>query len=111
MVVENPDDKELGGSIYKLKTEDEKTKDAWIKAITEEIKKINGEKIEKSNIVYKTELKKKCIIDILQLPDIGTQRTNIKLQIISQIKSEDFFKFIEDEKKMREKKEEKNLNE
>ena len=110
MVVENPDDKELGGSIYKLKTEDEKTKDAWIKAITEEIKKINGEKIEKSNIVYKTELKKKRIIDILQLPDIGTQRTNIKLQIISQIKSEDFFKFIEDEKKKREKKEEKNLN-
>ena len=110
IVVENPNDKDSGGNIYKFKTEDEKTKDAWIKAITEEIKKLIGEKLEKTNIVYKTELKKKCIIDILQLPDIGTERTNIKLQIIAQIKSEDFFNFIDEENRKKEQKEQNDKN-
>ena len=62
------------------------------------MKKIIGENKNKNNAVYKTELKKKSIVDILQLPDIGTERTNIKLEIIEQIKKEGFFKFIEEEK-------------
>ena len=71
---------------------------SWVKAITDEMKKIKGEDRNKNNTIYKTELKKKSIVDILQLPDIGTERTNIKLQIIEQIKSEGYFKFIEEDK-------------
>ena len=98
IVVEDPNEKEAGGSIYKLLTENENSKAAWVKAITDEMKKIMGENKNKNNAVYKTELKKKSIVDILQLPDIGTERTNIKLEIIEQIKKEGFFKFIEEEK-------------
>ena len=99
IVVEDPNEKEGGGgSIYKLLTENENSKLAWVKAITDEMKKIIGENKNKNNAVYKTELKKKSIVDILQLPDIGTERTNIKLEIIEQIKKEGFFKFIEEEK-------------
>ena len=99
IVVEDPNEKEGGGNIYKLITEDENTKLAWVKAITDEMKKIFGENRNKNNALYKTELKKKCISDILQLPDIGTERTNIKLQIIEQIKSEGIFKYIGEENK------------
>ena len=63
------------------------------------MKKIFGENRNKNNALYKTELKKKCISDILQLPDIGTERTNIKLQIIEQIKSEGIFKYNGEENK------------
>ena len=98
IVVEDPNEKEAGGSIYKLLTENENSKLAWVKAITDEMKKIVGENKNKNNAVYKTELKKKSVVDMLQLPDIGTERTKIKLEIIEQIKKEGYFKFIEEEK-------------
>ena len=73
--------------------------------------KLKGEDRKKNLAVYKTPYKKKYIKDILQLPDIGTERANIKLQIIEQIKSEGFFPFNDDEEKKdknnEEKKEEK----
>ena len=99
IVVENPKDKQSGGNVYKFKAIDEKSKVAWINAITTEMNKVKGENKNINNTIYQTERKKKCIKDYLQLPDIGTERTNIKLQIISQIKSEGYFSPKEPEKK------------
>jgi len=99
ITVENPKDKQSGGNIFKFKASDGKSKVAWIDAITAEMKKLKGENKEEKNTIYHTERQKKCIKDFLQLPDIGTERTNIKLQIISQIKEEGYFPLIEPEKK------------
>ena len=107
IIVEDPKDKQSGGNIYKFRALDGKSKSAWIKAITDEMNKIKGENSNKNNTIYSTILKKKCIKDFLKLPDIGTERTNIKLQIISQIKSEGYFSFVNPEP---EKKEENNNN-
>ena len=109
LVVEDPNDKQSGGKIYKLKAEDVKTKLAWVKVITDEMNKLKGEDKNKNSAVYKTPYKKKYIKDILQLPDIGTERTNIKMQIMEQIQTEGFFKYAyENEEKK--KNEEKNKN-
>ena len=105
--MEDPNDKESGGNIYKFKAEDGNTKLAWIKVITDEMNKLKGEDRKKNVAVYKTPYKKKYIKDILQLPDIGTERANIKLQIIEQIKSEGFFPFNDDEEKKNKNNEEK----
>ena len=107
ILVEDPNDKESGGNIYKFKAEDGNSKLAWVKVITEEMNKLKGEDKNKNTTVYKTPYKKKYIKDILQLPDIGTERTNIKLQIIEQIKSEGFFPFNDDEEKKNKNNEEK----
>ena len=96
IIVEDPNDKQSGGKIYKLKAEDEQTKNAWTKVLADELNKLKGESRNKNSAVYKTPHKKKVIKDILQLPDIGTERTNIKLQIVQQIKTEGFFKFVEE---------------
>ena len=103
--VEDPKDKESGNNIFKFRALDGKSKVAWLKAINDEMNKIKGENQNKNTVVYKTELKKKMIKDFLKLPDIGTERTNIKLQIISQIKNEGYFSFVNPEL---EKKEENN---
>ena len=106
LVVEDPNDKQSGGKIYKLKAEDVKTKLAWVKVITDEMNKLKGEDKNKNSSVYKTPYKKKYIKDILQLPDIGTERTKIKMQIMEQIQTEGFFKYayeIEEKKKTEEK--------
>ena len=99
IIVEDPKDKQSGKNIFKFKAADGKSKVAWIDAITAEMKKLKGENKDIKNTIYQTEKKKKCIKDYLQLPDIGTERTNIKLQIISQIKEEGYFPPIEPEKK------------
>ena len=108
IIVEDPNDKQSGGKIYKLRAEDEQTKNAWTKVLADELNKLKGESRNKNNAVYKTPHKKKVIKDILQLPDIGTERTNIKLQIVQQIKTEGFFKFVEENE---EKKKGENINE
>ena len=99
ITVEDPKDKQSGTNVFKFKTADGKSKVAWIDAITAEMKKVKGENKETNNTIYQTERQKKCIKDYLQLPDIGTERTNIKLQIISQIKEEGYFPLKEPEKK------------
>ena len=108
IIVEDPNDKQSGGKIYKLRAEDEQTKNAWTKVLADELNKLKGESRNKNSAVYKTPHKKKVIKDILQLPDIGTERTNIKLQIVQQIKTEGFFKFVEENE---EKKKGENINE
>ena len=85
---EEENDVESGKVELKLKSKDEKTKEDWIKAITSEMNKIKGKSNEKNNIYYKTEVKKKLVVDYFKLPDIGAERTKIKLQIASQIQNE-----------------------
>ena len=99
IVVQDPKDEQSGGNIFKFKALDAKSHTDWVKAITDEMNKIKGENKNKNNSLFKTETKKKCVKDYLKLPDIGTERTNIKLQIISQIKSEGFFSFINEPEK------------
>ena len=99
IVVQDPKDEQSGGNIFKFKALDAKSHNDWVKAITDEMNKIKGENKNKNNSLFKTETKKKCVKDYLKLPDIGTERTNIKLQIISQIKSEGFFSFINEPEK------------
>ena len=81
-------EKESGRREIKLKTDgDEEMKNKWMKAITDELDKIKG-KDSKSDFYYKPEEKKKAIKDYLKLPDIGTERSKIKLLIAQQIKNE-----------------------
>ena len=95
VIGEDKNDKVSGAKVYKFRCDSVEEKEAWINAITSEMKRIKGEEIKKEQIEFLTypsvEIK-----DYEKLPILGDEdeRRNFKYDIIDQLKSEKFFKTI-----------------
>lgn len=93
MVVEDKNDTKHGGKVYKFSVETEEEKEKWINAITSEMKRLKGEIDKKDDVLLVIKPKKKIIDDFYKLPEVGNERTAIKIRIINSIQKEPYFKF------------------
>ena len=80
-----------GDKVYKFLCKSEEDKDAWVNALTLEIKRVRGESFKKIENVYELKLKKKVIIDYYHLPNIYSEKLYMKKRVDECIKSENFF--------------------
>jgi len=81
----------VGEKVYKFACKDDVEKDAWVKALEEEIKKDKLGTNKKLENIYESKLKKKVIEDYYELPNINTEKLSIKSRIEETIKTENFF--------------------
>ena len=77
--------------IYKILLKTDEERDKWIDAINNEIKKLRGEVEKKVENYYNVKLKKKIIIDYLNLPPPHSDQNEIRRKIEECISKETYF--------------------
>jgi hypothetical protein len=76
---------------YKFQCKSEEEKEAWMNALTNEIKRIRGDSHKKLDSVYEVKLKKKVIVDYYNLPNIYAEKLYMKKRVDVAMKSENHF--------------------
>ena len=77
--------------VYKFGLTNDEDRDKWIKAINNEIKKLKGEVERKVETYYQVKLKKKIIVDYLNLAPPHTDLNEVRRKIEEKIFKETFF--------------------
>lgn len=77
--------------VYKYSLENDESKENWIKALNGEINKLRGDSKKKIENILEVKLKKKVIVDFYNLPNIYTEKTEMKKRIEEEIKNEYIF--------------------
>ena len=83
--------KDLGGKVYKFSCQTEEEKNAWVSAITNEMKKIKKNEEKAKDNKLQIPVRKKIIIDYFNLPDINSDIYYMKKKVLEEMNNELFF--------------------
>lgn len=85
-------DKDIGGKVYKFSVSNETIKEEWVMALTNEMKRLKGQEYKSQEALLEIKPKKKVITDLLKIPEIGKDRSTLKININNAIVQENYFK-------------------
>ena len=84
--------KESGGKIYKFACQTDEEKNAWVSAITQEMKKLKKINERTSDNKLEITVRKKIIIDYFNLPDLDKDLLYMRKKVLEEINAEKYFK-------------------
>ena len=84
--------KELGGKIYKFACQTNEEKDAWVFAITQEMKRVKKTDGQANNNKLEIAVRRKIIFDYFNLPEVGKDVFYMKKKVLEEMNNESYFK-------------------